>query len=66
MDAAIFQLLAKGAGGFGRTRGLKFDHFEEVRDTGEVVFVVRLGGEVLNMYGDGRVWFLLFGVTVAC
>ena len=66
MNTAILQLLAEGASSFSRAGDLKFDDFEKVRDTGEIVFVVGLGGEVLDMYGDRRVWFLLFGVAVAC
>lgn len=59
VDVAVLELLADGAGGLGRARGLQLDDVDEVGDAAEVLLAEGLRGEVLDSDGDRRVGFLL-------
>ena len=59
MSVSILQLLSKGTGSLHRTRSLKLDDLDEIRDPAQIIFLELLTGEPLNRYGNGRIWFLL-------
>jgi hypothetical protein len=61
VDVAVLELLADGARGLGRPRGLDGDDLDKVGDAAQVVFVVGFGGERLDGDRDGRVGLLLQG-----
>jgi hypothetical protein len=64
MSIAVFQLLSQGSSDLLRTGGLEFDDFQKLRNTGEVIFFVCLGGQLLDMDGDGGKGLLLFVVFI--
>lgn len=63
MNVAVLELLANGAGSFGGTGSLQLDDLDEVGDAAQVIFLVRLTGERLDVYGDSRVRLLLQRVS---
>jgi hypothetical protein len=62
VDVAVLELLADAPRGLGGACGLELDDFDELKNAGEVLLFVRLGGQVLDRDGDGGVGMFL----VAC
>lgn len=53
MGAAVFELLADGAGSLNRARGLQADDLDEVRDAAQVVYLIGLARQPLDGDGNG-------------
>lgn len=64
MSITVLQFLSQCSSYLLRTGGLKLDDFQKLGDPREVIFFVGFGGQLLDMYGDGGEWLLLFTILI--